>query len=783
MNDQIINGVWPATEGINQQLARVFKEAPAAIALLEGPTHIYTYANPMYEKLYSRTEKQLIGRSLREVFPEVGGQGVYELFDGVYCSGKPFTANQFEVQFEDNGSPKTGYYNFTIQAVSNESDAVSGLMVHAYEVTEYVKAYRQSEESEKKYRSLFENTDHGCCIVEVMFDPDNKPVDYRFLEINKVFESQTGLKDPKGKTARELLPPLEEKWLQIYGTIALTGESARFSEDSNVMGRWFDVNAFKVGDIDSRKVAIIFNDVTSRKRTGEAIQQARNLLQAVYDSSPHSIAVMQIIYDQTGGVEDFIIRMLNQFTIDMIGNVEFVGRRYSEVFPNVRSAGILDTFKEVASTGVTAKFERGYDGEGMQHWFRFTAVKQGDLLVVLAEDMTKAKQSEKELKESEERFAAAVEAVEGIVWTNSADGKMEGPQPGWSQLTGQSFDEYQGYGWSRAVHPDDAEPTVRAWNDAVGSRRTFEFEHRVRTASGEWRTFAIKAIPLKDPDGSIRQWVGVHTDVTERVTAARELQESERRFRDLSEKLEDEVELRTHQLRQSNDDLQQFAHVASHDLKEPVRKIKTFTSRLRDEMGEDLDDKFKLYIDKVLHAGDRMMSMIEGVLAYSSINASELTAEQVDLNEVIENIKSDLEIVIQQKGACVFHDHLPTIQGARVLLYQLFYNLINNSIKFGRSEDPVVVTIESGFFLDEDKESVRILVKDNGIGFDQKFSDLIFNTFSRLNPKDKYEGTGLGLALCKRIALRHRGRIEATSVKGQGATFIIVLPIHQTGKV
>ena len=139
------------------------------------------------------------------------------------------------------------------------------------------------------------------------------------------------------------------------------------------------------------------------------------------------------------------------------------------------------------------------------------------------------------LRESEQRFCAAIEAVEGILWTNNAAGEMAGEQPGWASLTGQTYDEYQGYGWSKAVHPDDTQPSIDAWKAAVAERRTFVFEHRVRRRDGQWRLFSIRAVPTFDADGRLREWVGVHTDITE-------VRANERALRELTATLEQRVE-------------------------------------------------------------------------------------------------------------------------------------------------------------------------------------------------------------------------------------------------
>jgi len=256
-----------------------------------------------------------------------------------------------------------------------------------------------------------------------------------------------------------------------------------------------------------------------------------------------------------------------------------------------------------------------------------------------------------------------------------------------------------------------------------------------------------------------------------------------------AEMLEQEVKHRTLELSQlnislqrSNEDLQQFAHVASHDLKEPVRKIRTFGSRLQDEYADILPDRARLFLDKIHNATERMFSMIDGVLAYSMLNASGQPIEKVDLNEVLKNIESDLEIIIQQKKATIKKGHLPTIEGASVLIHQLFYNLLNNSLKFSKADTTPVIYISGEIKGTADEPIAEIGFADNGIGFDSQHAQTIFDTFARLNSKDKYEGTGLGLSLCKKIVERHHGTVTAMGTKNNGAVFTIKLPLIQTEK-
>jgi signal transduction histidine kinase len=274
----------------------------------------------------------------------------------------------------------------------------------------------------------------------------------------------------------------------------------------------------------------------------------------------------------------------------------------------------------------------------------------------------------------------------------------------------------------------------------------------------------------------------------------KKIAESEKKYRSIAEQLEALVKERTEdlnrtnlELQRSNDDLQQFAHVASHDLKEPVRKVRIFSNLLETELQGNITYKAKTFLSKIEAAAARMYAMIEGVLLYSSLDATRMVHEQVSLAEVIEQTKSDLEIVIAQKHAVIDYGELPVVSGSRVLLERLFYNLINNALKFSHpsrnlSIDITVSVLDSAKLEDSlnlvaEGQYYEIVVRDNGIGFDPAEAEKIFKTFTRLHTKDKYEGTGLGLALCKKIVELHSGAIQARSVEGQGSSFIVLLPV------
>jgi signal transduction histidine kinase len=302
----------------------------------------------------------------------------------------------------------------------------------------------------------------------------------------------------------------------------------------------------------------------------------------------------------------------------------------------------------------------------------------------------------------------------------------------------------------------------------------------VNKITGESRVVRAKGRAWFNDEKIAYRFNGTLQDITEQEQARLTLEQAEQRAwleqKQFAEELTKQVKERTLQLQRSNEDLMQFAHVITHDLKEPVRKIKIFSSRIKEETIGAMPEKTDLFLGKIKNAADRMSDMIEGVLNYSSLGATEEGFTDVNLNEVFHDIRTDLDVLLQQKTATLVYEKLPTVKGAPILIYQLFYNLVNNSLKFVRKGVPPIIIIKSAFIQENDAELAEITVSDNGIGFDQDQALNIFNSFTRLNSKDVYEGTGLGLALSKKIVERHGGSISAIGIPNKGASMIIKLP-------
>jgi PAS domain S-box-containing protein len=287
--------------------------------------------------------------------------------------------------------------------------------------------------------------------------------------------------------------------------------------------------------------------------------------------------------------------------------------------------------------------------------------------------------------------------------------------------------------------------------------------------------------PLREVDGSISGIIAVANDVTALANAKKLAQDNALELEKVVDKRTAELKASNDQLLKTNAELEQFAYVSSHDLQEPLRKIQTFSELA--SLNLEKVDVARKYLDKIDTSASRMAALIKGVLSYSKLSeASGYTA--VDLNKVIKNVLEDYELLISQKQGIIHFTKLPTIDGIQLQLFQLFSNLIHNALKFSERQpviniswEPAPVTDYKQHQLNPDRQYANIKIEDNGIGFDPAFSNKIFTVFQRLNNRKDYEGTGIGLALCKKIVDNHNGAIHVTTKQGEGSTFNVLLPM------
>ncbi len=397
-------------------------------------------------------------------------------------------------------------------------------------------------------------------------------------------------------------------------------------------------------------------------------------------------------------------------------------------------------------------------------------------------DITAHRRAEAALRESEERFRTMADQAPVMIWMSDGRGSIVYLNTKWIEFTGMPAEAGYGKGWIACVHPDDREATLEDWMSAMPEQKPHESRFRYRNAQGAYAIIRASGTPRYSSSGEFAGYIGMLQDVT--------LHETAKLY------LEKEVEARTHELKRanidlakSNNELEQFAYVASHDLQEPLRKIQTFADLLQNHL--DSPEKSTLYITKIAECSERMMTLISDLLNFSRLTKDGNPCSEVDLNCVVNNVCTDFELVVQQKNATITSEELPVIEGIPLQLNQLFYNLVGNSLKFTRPGQAPVITITSRPLppaevkkfpsLTPGADYVEIIFRDNGIGFRQEYAEQIFTIFQRLNDRQAYSGTGIGLALCRKIAIHHHGDIFAVSKENEGAAFHVILPRRQSG--
>lgn len=404
----------------------------------------------------------------------------------------------------------------------------------------------------------------------------------------------------------------------------------------------------------------------------------------------------------------------------------------------------------------------------------------------LEREITERKRVEEELNVSNAQLNIAQEIAKVGHWEwEVATGRVV-----WSRELYKMFDlddttqlSYEQY--LTHIHPDDKTFFQRTIEQALAERRYPDLTHRIVTARGTEKIVYAKGEVIVDDAGKVLRMIGTAQDVTEQSAAQQQLVE------------------RTRELEDTNAELQKFAYVASHDLKEPLRKILTFSSLLEKDVHDKLSENGRVYMDKIVHSAERMQRLIDDILHFSSLRVSKTDYEPTDLAAVLAQVLSDMEVKIATTGTIIRADSLPMIEAVPSQMRQLLQNLLSNAIKFRKEDVAPIIDVRcrllradealststpdenkpataNGFALSWAREAfVRISIADNGIGFDESYAEKIFEIFQRLHTANKYEGTGIGLAICKKIVDNHHGVLRADSRPGEGTTFVITLPLSQ----
>lgn len=411
--------------------------------------------------------------------------------------------------------------------------------------------------------------------------------------------------------------------------------------------------------------------------------------------------------------------------------------------------------------------------------------------IVILQDVTAQRRIAQALRESEEQFRSLVENMPDVTWRADAEGMLLYVSPNVRRICGYEPGELLGQSLFSRVHPKNLAEVRKRYGLLFAKGKEFSLRYRLRHKNGKWLWVHDRARAT----GAYAH--GVFADITKLQKMEKELQE----YRDWLEDLVDEraqevksvnaqlllevaerqqaqqeLERLAASLKRSNAELEQFAHVASHDMKEPLLLIIAFAERLLARWPEKFDGKAGEYLGRILKAGQQLQELVDDILQLSKVRSSAHPFGAVELDELLREVLGDFEEKIRQAQGNVGVGSLAAIEGDRIQLRQLFQNLIANALKYRQKNLPPVIEIKGRTLPGKIYE---ITVQDNGIGFEEKYAERIFQPFVRLHGRHEYEGTGIGLATCEKIVARHGGRIIAKSRPGEGSIFIIQLPLAQ----
>lgn len=437
--------------------------------------------------------------------------------------------------------------------------------------------------------------------------------------------------------------------------------------------------------------------------------------------------------------------------------------------------------------------------DGVYRWHSFKGntryLSNGDFngYVGVGLDIHEIKLTEEALIESEEKFRLLAESMPQFVWTGNEKGELNYFNQAVYSYSGMSREDLERDGWLKIVHPDEREENVTRWMHSIDTGEAFHFEHRFRKFDGQYTWQLSRAIPQRTKEGKIQMWVGTSTEIQQQKELREQLEELVKdRTSDLLAANE-ALEGKNDELAKMNKELEAFSYVASHDLQEPLRKIQTFSNLILSSETENLTETGKSYFQRMQNAARRMQQLIEDLLAFSRTSTGDRKYELTDLNNVVVEVQKELKESIKEKQAVIETSALGKLNIIPFQFRQMLYNLISNAIKFSKQDAAPYIKIDSKIIsaadltknnavrsnqtILKDKAYCHITVKDNGIGFDPQYSERIFDMFQRLHGKNEFEGTGIGLAIVKKIAEIHNGFITATGELEKGATFNIYIPI------
>ena len=674
----------------------------------------------------------------------------------------------------------------------------AGYAGYVLDIDEIIEGRQALMESEERFRNMIDQAPVATCLFT---GPD-----MRIDVANEIMLGFWGTdKSAIGKALVEAVPELTGQSFpsilkEVYETgIAYEAKSAMaVLKQNGVLGTYyFDFTYKPLFDTKGKVYGIIDMavDVTEQVLAQQRIADSQKQILDSFEQSPVGIAIL--------GRDKLTFTMANPFYADLVGRERdtLIDQPLLDILPELRGQGFEMLIEEVIATGtpytateVAVNIMRGNRLEtiyvDLTYQPRYNIDRSISGVLVVATDVTQQVLTRKKIETAQAALTDAIELAELATWRfNIKDNTFTFSERfmEWLGFEGTTKSIEEVYNTLPADHIEQVDDSIRAAL-IPGTSGRYESEHPViNHVTGQIRIIHAQAQILYDAEGNPEFLSGNAQNVTKERKLQQELEFLVKQRTEELEAANTELEAAINALQQNNMELQQFAYIASHDLQEPTRKISMFSKMLLQNLGK-IDDRSALYLNKINSSAERMGNLISDILAYSQLSKNSDLIEMVDLNSIVSDCVTDFELIIDESEAEIHTENLPAIEGIPRQMSQLFANLISNSLKYRLEDTAPVIRITSellsseaaaDYNLDEYTGYYRIEFTDNGIGFNQEYADKIFNIFQRLHGKSEYSGTGIGLSICKKIVQNHHGHIEASSAKGSGAKFIVILPAVQ----
>ena len=787
-----INGImaigFDVTEGVEarkkvekseQGLRALVESAPFPIGVYEGEELRITLLNKSIMDIWGKGY-DLIGKTYPEVLPELEEQNIYEQLRGVIRTGIPFHAKNQRVDLMINGELKPHYFNYSFTPLFDTEGEVYAVMNTAAEVTELHEAKQKVEESEKRFRESVKQAPIG---ITILRGPENivEMANENYLLIVDRAEDQF-----VGKPLFESLPEVKESVSSIISDVYKSGNAFYGYEFPVLLNRYgkmetsyfnFVYHPIKENNVITG-IMVVATDVTTTIIARQQIEENEEKLELVIESSELGV------FDVDLKTSDIVA---SERCYQILGFKDERNLTNKELLKNFHPDDLRirkQAFKKAFIDGKLDYQARILWNDGTLHWMEakgkvfFDDKGKPERLLGTIRDITEERNFQQELSEREEKFRLLADFMPQYIWTADPDGNLTYFNQSTYDFGGFEPGTLNNEGWINMVHPDDREENLKRWMHSVKTGENYLFEQRFRRYDGEYRWQLSRAIPQRDSNGVIKRWVGTSTDIQEQKMFTKEL--------------EKQVHLRTKELEEKNLDLekmnkqlQSFVFISSHDLQEPLRKIQMFSSRILENEHESLSSNGQKYFERIENSAFRMQQLIKDLIEYSRTDIQEKTYEKINLNELIEEVKELLSEELEQKKVKITSTGICEVRVVPVQFRQVVLNLISNSIKYAKANEPAEITIDCAKVLGKEtnvdsisKDTLysHIRFTDNGIGFEQEYNERIFEVFQRLHTKDTYSGTGIGLSIVKKIIENHDGAITASGNLDQGAVFDIYIP-------